>query len=351
LANSTQISGLPGAGALTGAEVIPAQQAGVTVKIDLDSILDFVGSGPPGPQGPPGPPGADGQDGADGAQGPPGPPGADGQDGADGAQGPPGPPGADGVDGAQGPPGPPGADGADGVDGADGAQGPPGPPGPPGADGADGVDGVDGADGAQGPQGPPGADGAPGPQGPPGAGVDVFVDQGPATWRWPANAALAATTRAGLADRVEIYPWRPAATVTIDRAAINVSTAVASAQARIVIYTADATTGRPDALIYESAALDCGTTGGKEHTLGTPVVLTAGVQYWFGVHHSSTATLRALNLGGASTFGVLGITATQPVSILRKTATFAGGAPATWTWSADERIANAAPHVVFLRQA
>lgn len=97
-----KISQLPPAAPLTGAELVPIVQAGVTSQVTIDDIAARAASA--------GPAGADGADGAEGPQGPPGVDGAIGPQGPQGAIGPAGPPGADGAQGIQGEPGPTGAD-------------------------------------------------------------------------------------------------------------------------------------------------------------------------------------------------------------------------------------------------
>ena len=119
MANDKTITQLPPANEpLTGGELIPIWQAGVTVRESALNIAKLnSGTGPPGPTGPQGPAGATGATGAAGPKGDKGDTGtagATGATGATGAQGPKGDkgdPGATGAIGPQGPQGPAGANG------------------------------------------------------------------------------------------------------------------------------------------------------------------------------------------------------------------------------------------------
>ena len=70
------------------------------------------------------------------------------------------------------------------------------------------------------------------------------------------------TTLAGVADRMNIYPFIPKFDFTADQLGINVTTAVASSNAKIVVYDSDIN-GRPDQRITETGNLDCSSTGAK----------------------------------------------------------------------------------------
>lgn len=94
VANDKTINQLPpGNLPLTGGELVPFWQAGVTARASVQNLADFIGAtaGPPGPQGPPGPTGPAGPTGATGPQGPTGATGSQGPAGATGATGPAGP--------------------------------------------------------------------------------------------------------------------------------------------------------------------------------------------------------------------------------------------------------------------
>jgi hypothetical protein len=157
--------------------------------------------------------------------------------------------------------------------------------------------------------------------------------------------AQAATTLPGFADRMEIAPFMFPRDVTIDRLAVVVSTGVASAQGKIVLYAVDAS-GLPADLIHESAALDFSTTGSK--TAPVDLSFTTGQLVWWGVRHSSTATIRALSAGGALPLPYASPGDNGPATVLRRTLAFATPAPSAWGWNIAELTANVAmPNVRF----
>jgi hypothetical protein len=88
---------LPPAGAITGNELVPADQDGVTVHAPLAALT--------GPEGPEGPAGPQGDTGPAGPEGPEGPAGTKGDTGPEGPEGPEGPQGPQGPQGDTGPPG------------------------------------------------------------------------------------------------------------------------------------------------------------------------------------------------------------------------------------------------------
>ncbi len=156
------------------------------------------------------------------------------------------------------------------------------------------------------------------------------------------GAGGAATgTLAGAADRMEIFPFSPRADITLDRLGINCTTAVPSALAKIVVYSSDAN-GRPDALIHESATIDCSTTGSKLVTVA--LTFYRGTVYWLGVRHSTTATLSAWASTATPDLGGGGIVTTARKT-LRRSLSFATAAPATWGYASGETNAGPATAV------
>jgi len=113
--NPAEISDLPEAGAIDGSEVLPVDQAGQSVRVTLQQVIDKLGIiGPTGPQGSVGPAGSTGATGAQGTIGATGPTGATGATGPTGGTGAQGSPGATGAQGPQGTAGATGATGATG---------------------------------------------------------------------------------------------------------------------------------------------------------------------------------------------------------------------------------------------
>lgn len=350
-------------------------------------------TGPVGPQGPQGIPGETGEDGPIGPQGPIGPSGEAGPQGlqgdvgpagtagADGAIGPAGPTGPQGPTGAEGPTGPAGIDGDDGAPGATGAtgsqgiQGDPGPTGATGPAGPEGPQGIQGVKGDTGDTGPAGPTGPTGPAGADGGGsgpdatdviAEVTASRGGrstlpkrmdvmssaaspnavpvAIGRWYDGAFHAANpgTLAGAANRLDLGPFFTSQPLRVDRVAVAVSTAVASALAKIVIYNSN-DDGVPDALIYESGDIDCSSTGGKEITVD--ITFEANRIYWLGTRHSSTATLRTIVSSSALNMGMSSSNSSTMLSCLRRTVTFASAAPDPWNFADSDAVFATPPSV------
>jgi hypothetical protein len=153
-------------------------------------------------------------------------------------------------------------------------------------------------------------------------------------------------TLAGAANQVDLFPFSPRADVTLDRLAINCTGAVASALAKIAVYTSDAN-GRPDQRLTETGDLDCSTTGTKLATVS--LTLRRGTVYWIGVRHSSTATLSAWAATATPDING-GAIATTARKVLRRTLAYASAAPASWGFVSSE--INAGPATaVWLRAA
>lgn len=156
-----------------------------------------------------------------------------------------------------------------------------------------------------------------------------------------------ASTLAGAAGRLDLYPFQPRADLSVDRLIVNCTTAIAGALARIVLYSAD-TTGRPDALLLESDDLDLSTTGAKS-AIAT-LSLRQGRTVWLGIRHSSTATLSAWaatatpDLNGGTT------PVTSARKVLRRTHAWTSPAPAQWTWTPAD-ISSGLATAIWLRQA
>ncbi|MBK7578549.1 MAG: hypothetical protein IPI24_14185 [Ignavibacteria bacterium] len=113
-----------------------------------------------------------------------------------------------------------------------------------------------------------------------------YVDQ--------STTALAATTLAGAANRIELYPYIPQVSHSIDRISCYVTTGVAAAQVKLVIYDSG-TDGWPDALLYESAALAAATTNAiAEATMSQAFV--AGTYLLAGAVRHSSKHLRYVQL-------------------------------------------------------
>lgn len=145
-----------------------------------------------------------------------------------------------------------------------------------------------------------------------------------------AVVGLAPSTQATAANRIELFPIRPARNVSVDQLSIEVAgTLVAGSQARVGIYSAHPDTGLPDQLLSGPGdLLDCSTAGFKTSAISPALALQAGTLYWLAVHGSSTQTFRSLAVGA-----LLPLPQTQTGNThntqRRATATFASGLPTT----------------------
>jgi hypothetical protein len=157
----------------------------------------------------------------------------------------------------------------------------------------------------------------------------------------------ASTIITGAANRIELAPYYTSTAFTADQLGVNVTTATAGGLGRIVIYATGAD-GWPSTLLFEGTiSVDMATTGYSFHT--EDFAFARGTQYWVGVHVNSIARYSGLNLGSAVNLGLLSASTNTYAAILRKTITYASGAPATWNYVNADRIANAAPPSVRMR--
>ena len=183
----------------------------------------------------------------------------------------------------------------------------------------------------------------------------ILADQD-VPWISPAAGDYALTTTgaggtatgvlAGAVGRMDLFPFIPRDDITIDRLSVNVTTLIAAALGKIVLYAADAT-GRPAALILETGDLDFSTAGLKEATVAQ--TLRRGITYWIGIRHSSTATLSAWASTATPDLNG-GAPVTTARKVLRRTLAYATAAPGTWGYLSSET--NAGPGTaIWLRAA
>lgn len=96
-----------------------------------------------------------------------------------------------------------------------------------------------------------------------------------------------------------VYPFYPANNFTISRFRFEVTTAVASSTANVVMY--DDLNGLPNNKIYESSAISTATTGLK--TIIVNYVFTKGTTYYIGVYSGSSVVISALPLQSTYSLG------------------------------------------------
>ena len=131
------------------------------------------------------------------------------------------------------------------------------------------------------------------------------------------------TNLTGTGNRLYVAPYIPASTITCSSLYIHILTAVAASLAKIVIYSDN--NGVPGTKIYESANLDCSTTGIK--TAITSQTFTAGTTYWIGVHSSSNQSYSAAPL--SSLIALSMISSIIPATLCFTTSPF-GTAPSSF---------------------
>jgi hypothetical protein len=89
-------------------------------------------------------------------------------------------------------------------------------------------------------------------------------------------------------NSVRLAPYLPAQSITTSDLFINVTIATAGSLCTIVIYSD--TNGVPTNLLYESADLDCSTTGLKNAI--TSFNFVAGTLYWLGIKNNNNLSTR-----------------------------------------------------------
>ncbi len=96
-------------------------------------------------------------------------------------------------------------------------------------------------------------------------------------------------TLTNIANLIRISPFVTYFEQPVDQAGVSVSTGVAGALVKVVVYESDLT-GRPTTLLAESSDIDCATVA----TRFVPFIFTfqAGKMYWLGIHSNSTAVIR-----------------------------------------------------------
>lgn len=156
------------------------------------------------------------------------------------------------------------------------------------------------------------------------------------------------STTAGVANRMELYPFFTSTTFAIDQIGVAVSTLLAGSNAKVIIYAAG-TDGWPNSKLYESADLSCAAAG----FVGVSVSFTfnSGTIYWLGVRTSSTQTLRSIAATSITNLGLNGSNGTNYFTALRRTLTYATAAPSTWSFTSADLAAAVIPYSVRFRAA
>lgn len=121
---------------------------------------------------------------------------------------------------------------------------------------------------------------------------------------------------------VRLSPYIPSQSFTTSSLFINVSTATAGSLCTIVIYSD--VNGVPTNLLYESADLDCSTTGLKTAT--TSFSFVAGTCYWLGLKTNAITSTR-FHLTTASSLPLSMLNANSMVSYQRSSITYTSPSP------------------------
>jgi hypothetical protein len=153
-------------------------------------------------------------------------------------------------------------------------------------------------------------------------GVHTLVK--PAVGQSTSFGLTATTVSSGssFALRLIVVPYIPANTITCSSLYINIASSLGGANARILIYSDN--NGTPGTKIYESANLDCSTTGIKSAI--TTQTFIAGTTYWIGTHSSAVFTYSSYT--AASLLPII-VNQTAQITQFYITAAF-GSAPSTF---------------------
>lgn len=161
--------------------------------------------------------------------------------------------------------------------------------------------------------------------------------------------ANAATTLAGAANRFELIPFITELDFSIDRIGVYVTTGVASSTVKLVIYNSTVD-GKPDTIEWEGGNLSSATSSTfVQETLS--FTFTAGIRYWLGVRHSSTATLRAIPVTNLPNLGRNGSTGNTYYTALRRTLTYDTPATTPWAFVVGDLNANVTATSIMVRKA
>jgi len=143
--------------------------------------------------------------------------------------------------------------------------------------------------------------------------LDFYRKVGATANRYYGPMIAGATATAAMTLNV-IYasPFAVVKTITLDRIAINVTTAAAGATARLGIYADDGTT-YPGSLVLDAGTVDVSTTGMKTITISQE--LTPGL-YWLCVWSGGGPTIRGVAGGGA--YPILSLDSTLAAAVYNR---------------------------------
>jgi hypothetical protein len=140
---------------------------------------------------------------------------------------------------------------------------------------------------------------------------------------------------------LRLFPFTARAQTPITGLVLNVTNAVVGSLAKFIVYGSDAN-GRPDALLAETADVDCSSLGPK--TAAVALTLRRGQTYWLGLRFNGNATVSAS--GASATPDINGGTvSTTPRKSLARTLAYATPAPTPWGWTSADLNTGLPPAV------
>lgn len=150
------------------------------------------------------------------------------------------------------------------------------------------------------------------------------------------------TTTTLAVNNLRCFPFIPMKSFTIVSYSIEVTTAVASSNMRVLFY--DSLNGLPNAKLHESANIDSSTIGVK--TVTQAYTFNAGTTYWLCVQSSAAVGMRTHTAtGGAFAWQQTGASSNM-VNMVQYTYAI-GSAPATLTTTGASYATVAIPHLIF----
>ena len=150
------------------------------------------------------------------------------------------------------------------------------------------------------------------------------------------------TTTTLAVNNLRCFPFIPMKSFTIVSYSIEVTTAVASSNMRVLFY--DDLNGLPNAKLHESANIDSSTLGVK--TVTQAYTFNAGTTYWLCVQSSAAVGMRTHTAtGGAFAWQQTGASSNM-VNMVQYTYAL-GSAPATLTTTGASYATVGVPHLIF----
>ncbi len=142
-------------------------------------------------------------------------------------------------------------------------------------------------------------------------------------------------------NALRLFPFTARAQTPITGLVLNVTNAVVGSLAKFIVYGSDAN-GRPDALLAETADVDCSSLGPL--TAAVALTLRRGQTYWLGLRTNGNATLSAWVASATPDING-GTVPTTPRKLLSRTLAYATPAPVTWGWTSADLNTGLPPAV------